>query len=159
MNAVPMPDFNTSDLVALIPCPACGRSISTDAQACPGCGRVNNWLHPKIERVVEHLRAHYPDAVFEALGHRVAVEIKTYNVRQRIGSACLALSMLFLIGGFIVPTLMGLAIFLLAIGGCLIAFGLSAFTLHAIQIDIRQPNPVTAVSDAGVWKSVIRLVQ
>ncbi len=120
---------------------------------------MNTWIHPKIERVVEHLRAHYPDAVFEALGHRVAVEIKTYNVRQRIGSACLALSMLFLIGGFIVPTLMGLAIFLSAIGGCLIAFGLSAFTLHTIHIDIRQPNPVTAVSDAGVWNSVIRLVQ
>ena len=158
MNAVP-PDLSTSDLVALIPCPACGRSLSTDAQACPGCGRVNNWLDPKIERVVEHLRAHYPDAVYEALGHRVAAEMKTYNVRQRIGSACLAFSMLLLIGGFIVPTLMGTAIFLLAIGGCLVAFGLSAFTLHAIQIDIRQPNPVTAVSDAGVWKSVIRLVQ
>ncbi len=52
-----------------------------------------------------------------------------------------------------------MAIFLLAIGGCLVAFGLSAFTLHAIQIDIRQPNPITAVSDAGVWNSVIRLVQ
>lgn len=154
-----MPDSNTLDHVTLIPCPACNRSISTDAHACPGCGRVNDWLHPKLECVVQHLRAHHPDATYEVLGHRMAIEMKTYTVRQRTGSACLALSMLFLIGGFIVPKLMGLAILLLAIGGCLIAFGLSAFTLHAIQIDIRQPNPVTAVSDAGVWASVIVLVQ
>lgn len=159
MNAVSTPDLSTSDLVALIPCPACGRSISTDAQACPKCGRANDWLHPRLERVVEHLRAHHPDAAYEALGHRMAIEVKTYNTRQKLGSACLAFSMLFVIAGLFIPFFMGLAIFLLAIGGCLIAFGLSAFTLHAIQIDIRQPNPVIAVSDAGVWKSVIRLVQ
>lgn len=120
---------------------------------------MNDWLHPKLERVVQHLRAHNPDAVYEALGHQIAVEMKTYNFRQQFGSACLALSMLFLIGGFIIPTLMGLAILLLAIGGCLIMFGASASTIHAIQIDIRQPNPVIAVSDAGVWASVIGLVR
>jgi hypothetical protein len=154
-----MPETNTLDHVALIPCPACGRSISSDAQACPGCGRVNDWLHPKLECVVQHLRAHQPDAIYEVLGHRMAIEMKTYNVRQKFGSACLAFSMLFLIGGLFFPTLMGLAILLLAVGGCLIAFGLSAFTRHAIQIDVRQPNPVIAVSDAGVWASVIALVR
>ncbi len=154
-----MPDSNTLDHVALIPCPACNRSISTDAQACPGCGRVNDWLHPKLERVVQHLRAHHPDAAYEALGHRMAIETKTYNMRQKFGSACLAVSMLFLIVGLFIPTFMGLAIMLLALGGCLIAFGLSAFTRHAIEIDIRQPNPVIAVSDAGVWASVIGLIR
>ena len=62
-------------------------------------------------------------------------------------------------GGLFIPTLMGLAILLLAVGGCLIAFGLSAFNRHAIQIDVRQPNPVIAVSDAGVWASVIGLIR
>lgn len=159
MNAVTIPDSNTSDLVALISCPACGRSISTDAQACPGCGRLNDWLHPKLERVVQHLRAHHPDATYEVLGHRMAIEMKTYSLRQQIGSACLALSMLFLIGGLFIPTLMGLAILLLAVGCCLVAFGLSAFTRQAIQIDVRKPDPVIAVSDAGVWASVIGLVR
>lgn len=154
-----MPDSNTSDHVALIPCPACGRSISTDAQACPGCGRVNDWRHPKLERVVQHLRAHHPNAIYEVLGHRMAIEMRTYTTRQKFGSACLAFSMLFLFGGLFIPTLMGLAILLLAVGGCLIAFGLSAFTRHAIQIDIRQPNPVVAVSDANAWASVIALVR
>ena len=159
MNAVNMPSSNTSDLVALFPCPACGRSISTDAQACPGCGRVNEWVHPKLESVVQHLRAHHPDAVYEVLGHRMAIEMKTYNGRQRIGSAFLAISMLMLIGGVFSPTFLGMSILFMAIGGCLIMFGLSAFTRHAIQIDIRQPNPVIAVSDAGVWASVIGLVR
>lgn len=154
-----MPDSNTSDLVALISCPACGRSISTDAQACPGCGRLNDWLHPKLERVVQHLRAHHHDATYEVLGHRMAIEMKTYNLRQQFGSACLALSMLFLIGGLFIPAVMGLAILLLALGGCLVGFGLSAFTRHAIQIDIRLVNPVVAVSDAGVWASIIGLVR
>lgn len=154
-----MTETNTSDHVALIPCPACGRSIATDAQACPGCGRVNDWLHPKLASIVQHLRAHHPDAIYEVLGHRMAIEMRTYNMRQKFGSACLAFSMLFLIGGLFIPTLMGLAILLLAVGGCLIAFGLSAFTRHAIQIDIRQPNPVVAVSDANAWASVIALVR
>ncbi len=120
---------------------------------------MNDWLHPKLERVVQHLRAHHPDAAYEALGHRMAIETKTYNMRQKFGSACLAVSMLFLIVGLFIPTFMGLAIMLLALGGCLIAFGLSAFTRHAIEIDIRQPNPVIAVSDAGVWASVIGLIR
>lgn len=154
-----VPETNTSDHVALIPCPACGRSISTDAQACPGCGRVNDWAHPKLLSVVEHLRAHHPDAVYEVLGHRMAIEIKTYNTRQKLGSACLAFSMLFVIAGLFIPFFMGLAILLLALGGCLVGFGLSAFTRHAIQIDIRLPNPVIAVSDAGVWASVIGLIR
>lgn len=154
-----MPETDSSDHVALIPCPACGRSISTDAQACPGCGRVNDWVHPKLVSVVQHLRAHHPDAVYEVLGHRMAIEMKTYSLRQQIGSTCLALSMLFLIGGLFIPAVMGLAILLLALGGCLVGFGLSAFTRHAIQIDIRQPNPVIASSDAGVWASVIGLVR
>lgn len=154
-----MPETNNSDHVALIPCPACGRSISTDAQACPGCGRVNDWVHPKLVRVVQHLRAHHPNAVYEVLGHRMAIEMKTYSVRQMIGSACLALSMMFLIGGLFIPTFMGLAVLLLALGGCLVGFGLSAFTRQAIQIDIRLPNPVIAVSDAGVWASVIGLIR
>jgi hypothetical protein len=159
MSAVSIPGSDVSDLVTLISCPACGRSISTDAQACPGCGRVNDWVHPKLVSVLQYLRAHHPDAAYEVLGHRMAIEMKTYNMRQKFGSACLALSMLFLIGGFFIPTLMGLAILLLAVGGCLIAFGLSAFARHAIQIDIRLANPVVAVSDAGVWASVIGLVR
>lgn len=137
MSAVSIPGSDASDLVTLIPCPACGRSISTDAQACPGCGRVNDWVHPKLVRVVQHLRAHHPDAVYEVLGHRMAIEMKTYSVKQMIGSACLALSMMFLIGGLFIPAAMGLAILLLALGGCLVVFGLSAFTREAIQIDSR----------------------
>ena len=89
----------------------------------------------------------------------MAIEMKTYSVRQMIGSACLALSMMFLIGGLFIPTFMGLAVLLLALGGCLVGFGLSAFTRQAIQIDIRLPNPVIAVSDAGVWASVIGLIR
>lgn len=85
--------------------------------------------------------------------------MKTYNVRQRIGSTFLALSMLMLIGGLFIPAVMGLAILLLTLGGCLVGFGLSAITRHALQIDIRLPNPVIAVSDAGVWASVIGLVR
>ncbi len=85
--------------------------------------------------------------------------MKTYNTRQKLGSACLAFSMLFVIAGLFIPFFMGLAILLLALGGCLVGFGLSAFTRHAIQIDIRLPNPVIAVSDAGVWASVIGLIR
>lgn len=159
MSAVSIPGSDASDLVTLIPCPACGRSISTDAQACPGCGRVNDWLHPQLVIVIQHLRVHYPDAVYEVLGHCMAIEMKTYNLRQRTGSVFLALSMLMLIGGVFSTTLLGVSILFMAIGGSLIMFGLSAFTRHAIQIDIRQPNPVLAVSDAGVWASVMGLVR
>lgn len=120
---------------------------------------MNDWVHPKLVSVVQHLRAHHPDAVYEVLGHRMAIEMKTYNNRQKFGSACLALSMIFLIGGLFIPAFMGLAILLLALGGCLIGFGLSAFTRHAVQIDIRNANPVVAVSDAGVWASVIGLIR
>ena len=143
----------------LFPCEACGKPISVDSIACPSCGRPNEWEHPTITQIVDHLRMHYPDAVYERRGHQIAVEMKTYNLRQQFGSACLALSMLFLIGGFIVPTLMGLAILLLAIGGCLIIFGASASTIHAIRIDLRQADSVVAVSDAAFWAGVMSLVR
>lgn len=143
----------------LIPCEACGKPISVDSIACPSCGRLNEWVHPKIAQIVDHLRMHYPDTVYERRGHQIAIEIKTYSFRQQFGSACLAFSMLFVIAGLFIPFFMGLAILLLALGGCLVGFGLSAFTRHAIQIDIRLPNPVIAVSDAGVWASVIGLIR
>ena len=47
----------------------------------------------------------------------------------------------------------------LGMDALLVGFGLSAFTRQAIQIDIRLPNPVVAVSDAGVWASVIALIR
>lgn len=143
----------------LAPCPACGKSISVDADACLGCGRGNDWVHPKIAQIVDYLQMHYPDAVYERRGHQIAVEMRTYNLRQQFGSACLALSMLFLIGGFIIPTLMGLAILLLAIGGCLIMFGASASDIHSIRIDLRQADPVVAVSDWAIWAGVVSLVR
>lgn len=143
----------------LTPCPACGRSISVDADACPACGRGNDWIHPKIAQIVDHLRMHYPEAVYERRGHQIAVEMKTYTLRQQFGSAFLALSMRMLIVGVFSQTFLGLSIMFMAIGGCLIIFGLSAFTRHSIQIDLRQPNAVIAVSDAGVWASVMALVR
>lgn len=143
----------------LAPCPACGKSISVDADACPGCGRGNDWIHPRLLSIVEHLRAHHPAAVYEVRGHRIAIEMKTQNLRQKVGMLFGTAAVLLLICGFFSSVLMGLSILSLAVGGLLTAFGLSAFTNHAIQIDIRQPNPVVAVSDANAWASIIALVR
>lgn len=145
--------------VLLAPCPACGKSISVDADACPGCGRGNDWVHPRLLSIVEHLRAHHPAAVYEVRGHRMAIQMKTQNLRQKVGMLFGTAAVLLLFGGFFSSVLMGLSILSLAVGGLLTAFGLSAFSNHAIQIDIRQPDPVIAVSDANAWAGVIALVR
>jgi len=152
-----MPDLDTSAL--LIPCPACAGAISVDAEACPKCGRLNDWVHPKLSRVVEHLRSHHADAVFEVRGHQMAIKMTTQNVRQRIGSVFLLLCIGLLVGGLFSATLMGLAVLCLTIGGCLTLFGLSAFTTHTIHIDVRQADPIQAVSDAKVWADVIAMLR
>ena len=159
VNGMTTPDADAMGLVALLPCPACDRSISTDSEACPGCGRVNDWVHPKLARVVEHLRAHYADAVFEVRGHQMVIKMTTQNLRSEIGSVFVVLSMVLLIGGLFSTTLMGLATLCMVIGVCLTLFGLSAFTHHTIQIDVRQGNPVTAVSDTKVWADVITMLR
>lgn len=145
--------------VLLVPCPACGSAISVDAEACPRCGRLNDWVHPKLAWVVEHLRALHADAVFEVRGHQMVIKMTTQNLRQQIGSVFVVLTMVLLIGGLFSTTLMGLALLCLAIGGCMTLFGLSAFTHHTIQIDVRQANPVTAVSDTKVWADVITMLR
>ncbi len=41
---------DTPETQALIVCNTCQRQIAATANACPGCGAANRWVHPEIER-------------------------------------------------------------------------------------------------------------
>ena len=52
----------------LIPCPDCTARISADAETCPYCGRVNDWVHPKLHGVINFLNEQPGQTTYEARG-------------------------------------------------------------------------------------------
>jgi hypothetical protein len=140
-------------------CPTCGREISTDADACPGCGAENTWVHPTLRAIMDHVGKLDRETRYECRGHRLHLTATSQNARQSIGSFLMVAAMVLLVLGFFVPLLIGLAVFMICLGGLLTLFGLSAFTRHELSIDLREADPIIGLHDQEFWADVIRIVR
>jgi hypothetical protein len=151
----------------MIACPACGRTIARTADACPGCGAKNEWVHPEIRRFVGSLpRIKTADrfqcfwAQSRVWGHAV---LSTQESKVRgfglaligVGAAVAVLSgCLGSIGGLI---------FLAGIGACLV--GLVMVVIHAVsddqvfrtvkfELDFGSSPPQWTSNDEKFWRPV-----
>jgi len=152
-------EMDDSQVATLIPCSACGREISSDADTCPGCGNVNTWLHPRLEAVIAHLDQLDRITEFDALGHKMHLWTTVRNARQQIGLYMLIGSPVLLLisvfsAGFLAP-----AFIMLLVGMILTAGGLSAATTYELSIDIRQPGKIVGHYDRVFWADVIKIVR
>ncbi|SFS20064.1 zinc ribbon domain-containing protein [Yoonia litorea] len=144
---------------SLIPCEACGSDISTDAKTCPQCGHANAWLHPQLRKAIDHIRKLDRDTKVEAVGNTMTLATSVQNGRQAFASLLLVISGVLLAIGLFIPALLGLAIFLMIVGGMLIGFGLNASTRHELRIDMRTANKVVGEADQKFWKDVSNIVR
>ena len=151
--------METVAITDLTPCPSCNREISMDAVSCPRCGRDNTWRHPVLVQVIAHLETLDRVTLYEGRGHTLRLWVTDQNTRQKIGTFLLAASVVLLILGIFIPSLMGLSMLLMAVGGALTAFGLSFQTHHELNIDLRTPNQILGVHDAGFWADVIGIIR
>lgn len=143
----------------MIPCPACANQISPDAEACPSCGRVNDWVHPILLDVITYLHNRPGLTSFDARGHEMVLQSRSQSLRQKVGLFLFKGSAFCLVGGVFAGWLLSLALMMLIVGGALTLFGLSAFTLQELHIDLRQPNKVKHSSDDGFWRDVLAILQ
>lgn len=49
----PVPTPAAAPAIALVPCPACGRQLSSQAPSCPGCGHVISPTSSAVERATQ----------------------------------------------------------------------------------------------------------
>ncbi len=143
----------------LIPCPSCAHQISVDAVSCPQCGRDNTWRHPLLVQVIAHLETLDRVTLYEGRGHTLRLWVTDQNTRQKIGTFLVAVSVVFLILGMFIPSLLGLSVLLMTVGGAMTAFGLSFQNHHELNIDLRTPNRIVGVHDAEFWADVIGIVR
>lgn len=143
----------------LIPCPSCTREISVDAVACPQCGRDNTWRHPMLVQVIAHLETLERVTHYEGVGHTLRLWTTVKNTRQKVGSFLFIGSLVLLVPGLFIPSLLGLALLSLLVGAVLTLGGLSFQTFHELSIDLRTPNKIVGIYDTGFWADVVRIIQ
>lgn len=143
----------------LISCAACGREMSTDADVCPGCGNINNWVHPTLQKVIAHLNRLDRVTHYEALGHRMHLTTTVQNIRQKIGMRLLIGSVALLPVGLFSPVFLTLAILLMLVGILMIGLGLDASQTHELDLDLRTSRKVVGRCDEEFWADVLKLVR
>lgn len=153
------PKASTEEQAGLIPCPSCDRQISTDADACPGCGGINTWVHPKLQQVTDYLGGLDRVTHYEVLGHRMHLSTTIQNQRQRIGTRVLFTSVALLPIGLFSPLFLTLALLLLIVGGLMIGGGLNATQTYELDLDMRTPRKVVGRCDQVFWSDVLKLVR
>lgn len=156
-----MNDLNRSSKAetALIPCAACERQISTDAEVCPGCGNANNWVHPTLQNVIAHINRLDRVTQYEAHGHRMHLITTVQNMRQKIGTKLLTGSVALLPIGLFSSLFLTLALLLLLIGLLMIGLGLNASQTHELDLDLRTSRKVVGRYDRAFWADVMKLVR
>ena len=133
--------------------------MSVDAEACPQCGGNNNWIHPTLQRVIDHLNTLPRETEFEAQGHRMHLYTQQKNLRQHIGGWILSCSMIFLVLGLFSATFLSLSILCICVGGLLTMFGLSFSNNYELNIDLRTASKTVGEYDERFWAGVMQILQ
>ena len=147
-----------NNLYTLLPCPSCAHQMSVDAETCPQCGGNNNWIHPILQRVIDHLNTLPCETRFEAQGHRMHLYTEHKNLRQHIGGWMLFCSMILLVLGLFSATFLSLSILCMCIGGFLTMFGLSFSNHYELNIDLRTASKIVGAHDKRFWADVKRII-
>lgn len=130
-----------------------------DAVACPQCGRDNTWRHPVLVQVIAYLETLDRVTQVEGIGHTLRLWTTEKNTRQKVGSFLILGSVVLLIPGLFIPSLLGLALLSLLVGAVLTMFGLSFQTHHELTIDLRTPKKIVGIYDAAFWSDVVQIIQ
>lgn len=142
----------------LIRCPDCEVEISPDAEACPSCGRINDWVHPTLKRVIEHLDMWDEDVKHKARGHEMHIHSQSHNFWQGLGSLCFAVGVLCLLGSIFFYGLIGFIGLFMIPAVVLFAF-VGTETKQHLHIDLRKPDKITGNYDAKFWASVVNIIK
>lgn len=150
---IPKASLITKDTDTLLtPCHACARMIAKTANVCPGCGALNNWVHPEIARF---MNAYYNSYHFSHLPPFEIEHDKDYLYGYDVKSYKRAESNHNMFSGLSILTPLNLTgLFTQAV----IQGGVTALTQTKIKyfrISFKATPPVWETSDVRHWKTVL----
>lgn len=143
----------------LITCPDCQSAISVDAESCPSCGRVSDFIHPVFQEVLKHIEKLNTSVEYEIRGNEMILNDVSVNLRQKIGLFCLFISLVILVLSVVTPVLYGILGLPLSLGMLLTLGGLSMFTRQRLHLDLRKPGCVIGSHDQSFWAEILNIVR
>lgn len=153
----------------LIACSACNRMIALTANACPGCGAANTWVHPEIKRFIDSCNSFTNTPPFQyshqAFGLQGMAEVKRgVHASLDYGIKAGAAGFLCCVAGIFTPAVLSLLLWmigpLLLLGGMVIIavvmFQTDRSTDYVLRfsIDFSQSPPTWTSDDDAYWQEV-----